>query len=182
MPFAFELPKVSKCALLDKRNVMEEQAKNVTPETQGQVPSLMHEFQTSDPDTMPMKLLGIFLAIAILLGIGTGYLFTRSSLSSSVPTLSKDGKALVTKGKLYGSNDKTAFKDSADGMMKNGGIDGEGQYHLERSGGVSQNVYLTSSTLDLSNFMNKKVRVWGATQTAKKAGWLMDVGGVEVLE
>lgn len=161
---------------------MEEQAKNATAQVPGQAPSLMHDFQAKDPQIMPTKLIGIFLAIAILLGIGTGYLFTRSSFSSAVPLLSKDGKAIVTKGKLYGSNDKTAFKDTADGTMKNGGIDGEGQYHLERPGGVSQNVYLTSSTLDLSNFMNKKVRVWGATQTAKKAGWLMDVGGVEVLE
>jgi hypothetical protein len=43
------------------------------------------------------------------------------------------------------------------------------------------NVYLTSSTVDLSPFVGKKVRVWGQTFTGQKAGWLMDVGLVEVL-
>ena len=66
--------------------------------------------------------------------------------------------------------------------MKEGGIDGEGQYHLVRPGGDSQNVYLTSSLVDMSKFLNQKIKVWGETQKAEKAGWLMDVGRVEVLE
>jgi hypothetical protein len=64
--------------------------------------------------------------------------------------------------------------------LQEGGIDGEGQYHLVRPGGDSQNVYLTSSVVDLSLFVNKKVKVWGQTQTAQKAGWLMEVGRVQV--
>ena len=64
--------------------------------------------------------------------------------------------------------------------MKNGGTEGEGQYHLVRPGGDSQNVYLTSSSVDLSQFMNQKIKVWGQTQTAQHAGWLMDVGKVQV--
>ena len=74
------------------------------------------------------------------------------------------------------------FKDTTTGTLKNGGINGEGQYHLVRPGGDSQNVYLTSSSVDLSKFIDRKIKVWGQTQTAQYAGWLMDVGRVEVVE
>jgi hypothetical protein len=43
-------------------------------------------------------------------------------------------------------------------------------------------VYLTSSLVDLSQFVKRKIKVWGETQKAKVAGWLMDVGKVEVLQ
>jgi hypothetical protein len=65
-------------------------------------------------------------------------------------------------------------------VVKEGGIEDEGQYHLVRPGGDSQNVYMTSSSVDLAQFIGKKVKVWGQTQAAKKAGWLMDVGRVQV--
>jgi hypothetical protein len=39
---------------------------------------------------------------------------------------------------------------------------------------------MTSSVVDLSLVLDKKVKVWGETQAAQKAGWLMDVGRVEV--
>ena len=80
-----------------------------------------------------------------------------------------------------GIADKKTFKDSSEGILKEGGIDGEGNFHLERPGGESQNVYITSTTVDLSKYVGKKVRVWGATFQGEKAGWLMDVGLVEVL-
>ena len=81
-----------------------------------------------------------------------------------------------------GIADKKTFTDKAEGILKEGGIEDEGSFHLERPGGVSQNVYLTSSTVDLSTYIGKKVRVWGKTFSGKKAGWLMDVGYVEVLQ
>ena len=61
-------------------------------------------------------------------------------------------------------------------------MEGEGSFHLERPGGTSQNVYLTSSTVDLSEYVGKKVKVYGETFQGEKAGWLMDVGLVEVLQ
>ena len=66
-------------------------------------------------------------------------------------------------------------------MLKKGGIEGEGAYHLERSGGPSQNVYLTSSVLDLSQLVGRKIKVWGETNSAQKAGWLMDVGRAQII-
>lgn len=83
--------------------------------------------------------------------------------------------------KTAGIVDKKTFKDTAEGVLREGGIDGEGQFHLERPGGPSQNVYLTSTTVDLSQFIGKKIRVWGETFSAQKAGWLMNVGFVEIL-
>ena len=96
---------------------------------------------------------------------------------SKTSTTAQNGKV----EKTAGIADKKTFKDSAEGVLKEGGVDGEGNFHLERPGGESQNVYLTSTTVDLSKYLGKKVRVWGETFKAEKAGWLMDVGLVEVL-
>lgn len=138
---------------------------------------------TSDkgaPSTL--KVLFVMLIMAAF-GIGTGYSIASFSASpgqkSMIPSaLNPNAPA---KGETFGSDDTGAYKDVAEGVLKEGGIEGEGQYHLERPGGESQNVYMTSSSVDLSKFVDQKIKVWGATQTAQHAGWLMDVGKVEVL-
>ena len=61
-------------------------------------------------------------------------------------------------------------------------VNGEGTHKLIRDGGPSQTVYLISSVIDMSEFVGKKVQVWGETIDAQKAGWLMDVGRVKILE
>lgn len=136
----------------------------------------IHKFE---PDAttpqMPMTKLLIFVAVAVILGVAVGFLprlLTKSSGTTS------QGEASKTAGIV----DKKTFKDSAEGTLKEGGIDGEGNFHLVRPGGESQNVYLTSTTVDLSLYIGKKVKVWGQTFTGEKAGWLMDVGLVEVLK
>jgi len=119
-----------------------------------------------------------YLGLAILLGIFFGFLLTKIPFK----TESKKASTTVSSQKTAGIADKKTFKDQAEGTLKEGGIDGEGNFHLERPGGASQNVYLTSSTVDLSLYIGKKVRVYGQTFAGQKAGWLMDVGLVEVLE
>lgn len=122
--------------------------------------------------------------IMVLLGAGTGYIASSVSGSSQKGPVSIDGdveSGEIKKGLVVGVDDAEQFPDTAEGVMREGGIDGEGAYHLERPGGESQNVYMTSAVVDLSQFIGKKVKVWGQTQTAQKAGWLMDVGRVEVL-
>ncbi len=81
-----------------------------------------------------------------------------------------------------GLEDESTFRDSAEGKLVEGGIEGEGTHHLEREGGEDQNVYLTSTVIDLSSFTGKKVKVWGETIAGQKAGWLMDVGKIKVVE
>ena len=119
-------------------------------------------------------ILGSFLIV--LVGVGTGWLLTKNRGLSAVAPGAKNT------AKVAGIEDTATFKDSAEGLLEEGGISGEGQYHLTRPGGVSQNVYLTSTSVDLSPFVGKKVKVMGQTLSARKAGWLMDVGKVQVVE
>jgi len=126
-----------------------------------------------------LPLFSALIVASIVLGIGVGY-FANKIVQ---PKQNAAGQTTTSQSKqTVGIVDKKTFKDKAEGLLKEGGIDGEGSFHLERPGGESQNVYLTSTTVDLSKFVGKKVRVWGETFTAEKAGWLMDVGLVEVLQ
>lgn len=144
--------------------------------------SLMHEFkQTKKRSGGSAKLVSYFLVI-ILLGVGTGYLLANRTGNSSVTANDPAVEDYsVAKGETFGTDDTESFPDVAEGELKEGGIEGEGAYHLVRPGGESQNVYLTSSVVDLSQLTGRKIKVWGKTQTAQHAGWLMDVGRVEVL-
>lgn len=123
----------------------------------------------------------ITLSCIIIGGLVSGYFLFSFSRSSSFPggaTQGTNSKAI----KVVGSTDEKVFRDSAEGQLEEGGINGEGTHRLVRPGGENQTVYLNSSVLNLSDFAGKKVKVWGETFAAKKAGWLMDVGRVEVLE
>ena len=122
----------------------------------------------------------LVLVVLIAAGIGTGYLLS-SREAGPAPTARNVGEEEVTKGMTVGIADEKTFKDSAEGKVVKGGLDGEGSHHLERPGGDSQSVYLTSSIVDLDKFVGREVQVWGETFSAKKAGWLMDVGKVKVL-
>lgn len=129
---------------------------------------------------------GVILVV-ILGGAGTGWFLSQRLGSSSGMNVGLDGYskapgATVTGGGKEVGTDQANFKDQAEGVLQEGGIDGEGTHHLERSGGASQNVYLTSSVVDLSQFVGKKVQVFGETFAGKKAGWFMDVGKVKILE
>ena len=145
--------------------------------------SVFHSF-TSDKFFGPGVLVIFLLVVAS--GLASGYFLVsmqskQKAASQSAAATATSGSS-IQKGAVYGSDDTKTFKDMAEGTMTAGGIQDEGQFHLVRPGGDSQNVYLTSSLVDLSLFLNRKVRVWGQTQKAKVAGWLMDVGRVEVLE
>lgn len=143
------------------------------------------ETKQSSPMMIPVIL------IALVLGVGTGYLlFTNSGSIGTTKTKpivqqTQDGAAIAPKievGKVYGSPDSSTFKDSAEGVLLLGGVNGEGSYHIVREGGESQNVYLTSSALDLAPFIDAHVIVKGETFKAQRAGWLMDVGQVKVVQ
>lgn len=123
----------------------------------------------------------VIFILAIVIGTGVGYTMAGSGQAGG-PSLSP-GKMVGLKNpeKTAGVKDDEKFPDTAEGTLKEGGIDGEGNFHLVRTGGDSQNVYLTSSIVDLSEYVGKKIRVHGQTFEAEKAGWLMDVGYVEIL-
>lgn len=114
--------------------------------------------------------------IIILAGISTGYFLSQQQSVKQTET-----KFIQTE-KAVGSKDTKIFRDSAEGVLEKGGINGEGTHKLIRPGGESQTVYLTSSVVDLNQFVGKKVKVWGETLAAEKAGWFMDVGRLELME
>lgn len=142
---------------------------------------IMHTFNEKATATAsPMKIIVAFMVVAIL-GIGTGFVLSQVSNATGKQIIPLGSVDPTLKGKTFGSDDLETFKDSTEGKLEEGGVEGEGQYHLVRPGGESQNVYLTSSLVDLSQFVGRKIKVWGQTQKAQTAGWLMDVGRVEVL-
>ncbi len=147
---------------------------------------LVHELQdesvkdVSEQSVKDMKkyIIAVYLVLVVM-GTGTGYLLSGKTMGFSngvnAPVIESDSSK-----KVYGVADKETFPDSAVGTLEKGGIDGEGTHKLIRPGGPSQTVYLLSSVVDLDEFVGKTVLVSGQTIQAQKAGWLMDVGRVEI--
>lgn len=142
---------------------------------------------TQEPSSSLLPKIGLFVVIAAL-GLGTGYILNSQIGSGS--SINLGGEQLKTSippsgikvGDVIGNPDEKTFKDKSTGVLEQGGINGEGSHRLLREGGSSQTVYLTSSVVDLDEFVGHKVTVWGETFAAQKAGWLMDVGRVKVEE
>lgn len=145
---------------------------------------ILHNFDGKNiKEAVSKPFIGIVIGVALLLGVGTGYaanMFMPGTGTTS--EASKDGTKTDESGSKTSAGilDKETFSDTANGVLKEGGFEGEGSFHLDREGGADQNVYLTSSTVDLSEFLEKEVTVWGKTFNAEKAGWLMDVGYIEL--
>lgn len=144
------------------------------------------------PENMTKKIsLPIVIAgclVVLVAGSATGYgayqLTTQSGSSDpeNIENIEQVAGSSVKNGDVFGSANEDAFKDSAEGVLQAGGINGEGSHQLLREGGESQTVYLTSSVTDLDKLVGMKVKVWGETFKAQQAGWLMDVGRVQVQE
>lgn len=130
----------------------------------------------------------VVILIIILAGVGTGWMLSKNTskkavVGNNVSNVDKaPGAEVSNNGNEVGINDTQTFSDTATGTLQEGGIEGEGSHHLERPGGANQTVYITSSVVDLDQFVGKKVTVWGQTLKGKKAGWLMDVGRVKIEE
>jgi hypothetical protein len=132
------------------------------------------------------------LIAVICLGLVTGLVAAKvttpagTQVVETTATPTEEGAeptvVAVKVGQVTGAKDASAFKDTVEGVLVAGGVGGEGSHHIVRSGGASQNVYLTSSVLELKLFEGHRVKVSGETFKAQKAGWLMDVGRVEVKE
>ncbi len=126
-----------------------------------------------------LKLVIAVLVISVIAGTGTGYLMASSGSGGNVIPL-------VEKTPEHAAEDTRTFRDFAEGKItakpspKTGADNSEGTHLLIRDGATP--VALTSSVVDLSQFENKKVKVFGETNKATGAGWFMDVGRVEVVQ
>ncbi|GIW63801.1 MAG: hypothetical protein KatS3mg091_603 [Patescibacteria group bacterium] len=144
--------------------------------SEGLVKSFQETDQPNYTDLINKKIIVLLIITGLLVGLSVGY-FTAPKTQTAETTTTNE-KTITQAGIM----DEKKFPDKAEGVLKEGGIDGEGSFHLERPGGESQNVYLTSTTVDLTQFINKKVQIWGATYKGEKAGWLMDVGYIKIIE
>lgn len=120
---------------------------------------------------------GAFLVV--LAGVGSAWLLSSKVINKSSTGAAPGAKVTSTEAGVL--DPKVKYND-ATGVLRVGGIENEGTHHLERDGGPSQTVYLTSSVIDLQSFVGKKVQVWGQTLASKNAGWLMDVAKVRVTQ
>lgn len=124
-----------------------------------------------------MKLIGVVI-IVVLLGVGTGYVLSGATAKTGGPAPTSN----VAKEDSGGKVDESVFSDTATGVMHEGGLEGEGTHYLDTGNGAEKYVYLLSTVMDLQSFVGKKVEVHGQTLAADKAGWLMDVGRVKIVE
>lgn len=135
--------------------------------------------------TMPM-----IIVTGVVLGLVAGFFIAQKQLLLAGGGVSLTSKATqeltsatnVKVGDVFGSPDEKTFRDQAEGILMAGGIDGEGSHHIERGANKTQWVYITSSVVDLDLLVGDRVTIWGETNQGKKAGWLMDVGRLKVLE
>ncbi|RJR24362.1 hypothetical protein C4578_03185 [Candidatus Microgenomates bacterium] len=147
-----------------------------------EIPNLNSD-EVSKKRPNPKILTPLLLVVALGLGAFTGYWFAgRNPTSGSEEITGVISEDKIEKGAEFGVKDTENFPDKAIGVIEAGGENGEGTHKLIREGGPSQTVYLTSSVLDLDQFVGKKVEVNGATTKAQKVAWLMDVGKIKVLE
>ncbi len=119
--------------------------------------------------------------VAIIAGAATGYGIYQVRTSGTV-RIGGERVKVVNSPTEEGVVDAAKFPDTATGTLEvnDGKITKEGSYVLVR-GDVSQNAYLTSSVVDLDKFVGKKVQVWGQTFQGQKAGWLMDIGRIKIV-
>ncbi len=133
-----------------------------------------------------MKVIFVIVpVISIVLGVGTGFVLAQATPSRSSQSVSGATQvdSVTEHTEQVQQKDAASFRDKAEGVIeKNDVSDGEnfasGTHKLIR-GDESQTAYLTSSVLDLNEYVGQKVTVYGETFSSSQVGWLMDVGRVE---
>ena len=158
---------------------------NSEPVTQPQnIKPLMKQMPKGNGNKHTMMLVVASLLVVIA-GVGTGWLLSGAARAGDNDNRPSQNAKTNAKGDLTeaGLKDESLFEEETpEGILTEGGIEGEGTHYLDRGLGPEKNVYLTSTLLDLQGFVGKKVRVWGNTIAAQNAPWLMDVGKIKVIE
>lgn len=157
------------------------------PEDQNQLPkSKLTSLLRKVPQraNLPTKFLPLFIIfVVVAAGIFSGLVLSSRSKS----TKENLQKAALSEENLTGEQKQSfnqTFRDQAEGVIeKNDDFDtyAQGPWKLIRPGGESQTAYLTSSVMDLDEYIGKKVKVYGETFGSGQVAWLMDVGKVEVV-
>ena len=75
--------------------------------------------------------------LVILLGVGSGWALSGMKTFGSKEPSSAGAPGAETGAKEAGIADEATFRDSAEGTLEKGGVDGEGTHHLVREVGPS---------------------------------------------
>jgi|SRR3989338_8750089 len=131
--------------------------------------------------------LGKFLPIIIVVVVVAAGIFSGLVFSSRNKNAKSQAKAAIDEEQLTGEQKQSfaqTFRDEAEGTVEKNDFKeyAQGTHKLIRPGGESQTAYLTSSVLDLDQYVGKKVKVYGETFGSSQVGWFMDVGKVEVVQ
>lgn len=137
------------------------------------------------PDNSKKQTVFIVLSsvLVVLAGVFTGWQLSGGSVEGSEGTKITN----VTPGDEgnpdeAGVEDESVFETVEEGVLVEGGFEGEGTHHLERGDDPSKYAYLTSAVINLDNFNGRKVKIWGNTISGQKAGWLIEVGKIKALD
>lgn len=126
--------------------------------------------------------LGVVTGVGLAVFSGGKQMSGKSAQTTASDQKAQTGAQKIAVGQVFGTKNTSALKDTVEGILVVGGVGSEGSHHLVRPGGESQNVYLSSSVMDLKLFEGARVKVSGETFKGQKAGWLMDAVRLEVLE
>jgi hypothetical protein len=125
-------------------------------------------------------IMGSFMVV--VLGIISGWFLSGTKQAGKSDSQTSQTSSSNKQIEEAGIGDEKSFGSTVEGILKKGGIKGEGTHYIDRNLGESKYVYLTSSLVDLDSFIDKKVVVWGETISAKYAGWMIDVGKIKVVK
>lgn len=167
---------------------------SLSPDTSPSAPPITEPVATGDfkisqsstpaTETKPFPKLPLVI-VAVILGVASGFALYKLLPTNPATTGVTVGGQLtdgVKVGDVVGNADEKTFRDHAEGVVEKGTDSGEGSHSLLREGGPSKTANLTSSVIDLDQFVGHRVEIWGETFSALKSGWLMDVGRIRVLE
>lgn len=169
---------------MDEQKVPEKSEQLKKPATDESVkPTIMKKFPKGVSKSSGNFPIIIGSILVVLLGIGTGWMLSgsRASTGDMAKVAIEDGATTDT-GDGSEAGELSEEAKEAEGTLLEGGLDGEGVFRLERDGGPARTVCLTSTVLDLSSFVGKKVVLWGETMSAVRCPWLMDVVKIKEIE
>jgi len=171
---------------MEKNELMSKTDKKSFSNAQGEG-NILRRFDAAEKDWRRPALSALVIVFIIAGGVISGYFLSQKSPAKDNPTTTKkiNGNVEIVSGtREKGIKDSRVFRDSTQGRLEVNDFSqvDEGSFKLLRVGGKSQTVYLNSSVVNLSEFVGECVEVWGETFTGRKAGWLMDVGRVKVMD
>lgn len=130
--------------------------------------------------TSRFKLITVSVLI-VLVGSVVGFGLSRSKVVKA----SKEGSIspeLIKTSIEAGYKDTKLFESIVTGTVKKGGLFGDGTHTLVQDSNPKNPAALLSSVVDLDEYVDKHVQIWGRSQKGLKAAWLLEVGRVKILE